>query len=133
MKDIIKSYFEKRSEVIAVYLFGSHAKGKNRQYSDIDLGILIKNDELKNEEELHRTYLLELTGLLRMDFHIVLMHNAGEGLLFQIFKYGECLVNNALDELTKFKMVQYSMIADFGYYRNMMQKSFVENYAEETP
>ncbi|NMB96850.1 MAG: nucleotidyltransferase domain-containing protein, partial [Clostridiaceae bacterium] len=36
----LKSYFERKQYVCAVYLFGSTVKGKRRQNSDIDLGIL---------------------------------------------------------------------------------------------
>ncbi len=36
----LKHYFEKKQCVCAVYLFGSTVKGKRRQNSDIDLGIL---------------------------------------------------------------------------------------------
>ena len=125
--DKIGSYFAKHSEVAAVYLFGSYAKGKNRKFSDIDLGVLIKHEIAPNEEDLHRLYLIDLSGILRKDIHIVFMNNAGEGILLQIFKYGKCIVNNDPDMLTRFKMVRQSMIADFAYYKNMMQKSFIKN------
>lgn len=36
----LKLYFERKPCVCAVYLFGSTVKGKRRQNSDIDLGIL---------------------------------------------------------------------------------------------
>ncbi len=40
----IKSYFEDRPEVVAVYLFGSYAQGYEKSFSDIDLEILLKMD-----------------------------------------------------------------------------------------
>jgi hypothetical protein len=55
------------------------------------------------------------------------MNSAGEGILFQIFKYGKCIANNDPDVLTGFKMIRHSMIADFAYYKNMMQKSFIKH------
>ena len=125
--DIMQSYFERRNEVAAVYLFGSYAKGKNRKYSDIDLGVLLKHKYACNEEELHKLYLIDVAALLRKDIHLVFMNSAGEGILFQIFKYGKCIVNNDPGVLTRFKMIRHSMIADFSYYKNMMQKSFVKN------
>ncbi len=125
--DKVKSYFNKQSETSAVYLFGSYAKGKNRKYSDIDLGILLKHESVCNEDELHKLYLIDLAALLRKDIHLVFMNNAGESILLQIFKYGKCIVNNDPYMLTRFKMIRHSMIADFAYYKNMMQKSFIKN------
>jgi predicted nucleotidyltransferase len=37
----LKSYFKQKPEVVAVYLFGSHAKGDEHRTSNIDIGILI--------------------------------------------------------------------------------------------
>ena len=125
--DKIISYFTKQSEVAAVYLFGSYAKGKDRKYSDIDLGILLQREYAINEDELHRLYMVDLSGLLRKDIHLIFMNCAGEGILFQIFKYGKCIANNDPDVLTRFKMIRHSMIADFAYYKNMMQKSFIKH------
>ena len=127
----ITDYFRDRSEVLAVYLFGSFAKGRQNRDSDIDLGILLKHELISNESKFHRIYLAGLTKQIRMDIHIVFMNNAGEGILSQIFKYGRCIVNNSPDELTRFKMTRYSMIADFSYQKNIMEKGFLENYFGE--
>ncbi len=124
---IIESFFENRTEVVAVYLFGSHAKGKNSKVSDIDLAILLKHDILREEDILYNIYIQTLTMLTKEDFHLVFMNNAGEGILFQIFKYGKCIVNNIPELLSRFKMTRYSMITDFTYYKGRMQKSFIEN------
>jgi len=123
----ITEYFKDRPEVLAVYLFGSYAKGGERTDSDIDLGIFLKHEALINEKEFYRTYLLGLTTLLRMDIHIVFMNYAGEGILSQIFKYGKCIANNSVNELNKFKMMSYSMIADFSYQKNIMEQGFLNN------
>jgi predicted nucleotidyltransferase len=125
--NIITSYFQSRPEVVAVYLFGSHAKGKNRRGSDIDLAILLRHDYLCEEDNLYIKYIQALTMLTREDFHLVFMNKAGEGILFQIFKYGKCIVNNIPELLSRFKMTRYSMISDFTYYKERMQKSFIKN------
>jgi predicted nucleotidyltransferase len=125
-------YFERRDEVAAVYLFGSHAKGRSRGESDIDLGILLKREFKSNADVLFRTYLTGLTKLTRMDLHILFMNNVGEGILSQIFKYGKCIVNKSSSDLIRFKMTSYSMIADFSYQKNIMEKGFFEKYSEES-
>jgi predicted nucleotidyltransferase len=124
---IIESFFENRTEVVAVYLFGSHAKGKNSKVSDIDLAILLKHDMLHEEDILYNNYMQTLSKLTKEDLHLVFMNNAGEGILFQIFKYGKCIVNNIPELLSRFKMTRYSMITDFALYQGRMQKSFIEN------
>jgi len=40
LSKIISDYFKNKDEVIAVYLFGSYACGKNQPFSDIDIGML---------------------------------------------------------------------------------------------
>lgn len=40
----LKRYFEDHPSVIAVYLFGSFAKNKQRPHSDLDIGILFKEE-----------------------------------------------------------------------------------------
>lgn len=128
----IIEYFKGRNEVSAIYLFGSYAKGRVHRNSDIDLGILLKHGFISNTDDFYRTYMTGLTKLTRMDIHIVFMNNAGEGVLSQIFKYGKCIVNNSASELNRFKMTSYSMIADFSYQKNIMEKGFFEKYSEES-
>lgn len=130
LQNIIVEYFERRDEVLAVYLFGSYAKGRSSRESDIDLGILLKHNFISNGDVLYRTYLTGLTKLIRMDIHILFMNNAGEGILSQIFKYGKCIINKSSSDLIRFKMTSYSMIADFSYQKNIMEKGFFEKYSE---
>jgi predicted nucleotidyltransferase len=37
----LKSYYKKKPEIIAVYLFGSQATDKTGRSSDVDIGILL--------------------------------------------------------------------------------------------
>ena len=39
----IKSFFENEKNIVAVYLFGSYADGRERASSDVDLAILFGN------------------------------------------------------------------------------------------
>jgi predicted nucleotidyltransferase len=126
--DIFKKialYFENRPEVVAVYLFGSYGRGLEKKQSDIDLGVLLEERSFPGKRDLERTYLIGLAKLLRKDFHIVIMNDAGEGILTQIFKRGRCVYLQNPGTLSRFKTVSYSLIADFGYHRSLMERAFV--------
>ena len=120
----VVSYFKSRPEVVAVYLFGSHAQGLEKAYSDIDLGILLDHKAFVQKDDLTTTYTVELSKQLRKDFHIIIMNAAGEMLLFQIFKRGKCIFQRKSHSLSLFKTASYSRIADFGFFRESMEKAF---------
>ncbi len=44
--DVLENIFSRHDEIIAIYLFGSHARGYARTDSDIDIGILLSDDKL---------------------------------------------------------------------------------------
>jgi predicted nucleotidyltransferase len=121
----IARYFEARPEVVAVYLFGSYARGREKKLSDIDLGILLERDVLSAQNDLRTTYFIDLARILRKDLHIVIMNGAGEGILAQIFKHGKCIFQRNPRTLAGFRTAWYSMIAEFGYLRHMMEKAMV--------
>lgn len=121
----IARYFENRPEVIAVYLFGSCARGQQNEGSDIDLGVLLERETLPSKRDFERDYLIGLGKLLRRDFHILFMNDAGEGILAQIFKHGRCVFLRNPESLSRFKTIKHSLIADFGYHRKLMEDAFV--------
>lgn len=125
MVNKIAEYFFEKPEVVAVYLFGSYAQGREKEQSDVDLGILLDRDVLSDENGLRTTYLIDLARILRKDLHVVIMNSAGEGILAQIFKHGKCLFQGNPQTLATFRTASYSMIAEFGYSRAIMEKSFV--------
>ena len=127
----IRLYFNNRSEVIAVYLFGSYAKGRQQMGSDIDLAILISQNYISRQNELRRQYIIDLSRILRKDLHLVIMNSAGEDILAQIYKYGQCILNQNPDLLARFKMITYAMIADFAFYKNLMKKGFTRRIYRE--
>jgi len=46
LEEKIRTYFKNKKEVVAIYLFGSYAAGKEGHLSDIDIGILLDRKEL---------------------------------------------------------------------------------------
>jgi len=131
LRDKIANYFTTDGgDVAAVYLFGSHAAGKSRKDSDVDIGILFAVDNPDLISKRIDDVIINLPRLLRKDVHPVAMNRAGEELLKQIFGKGECILVNDRKKLAYFKMVVYSKIANFSYYRNRMQNGLIRNIME---
>jgi len=128
--DQIAAYFEDKDEVVAVYLFGSYASGKQRYNSDIDLGILFEINSRKKHYELIDKFISPLSRLVRRDLHVVPLNTASEALLKQVFKKGRCILVNNSNKLAKFKMTAFSKIADFGYYQQMIKDGFTKKLIE---
>lgn len=127
---ILQSYFKKRPEVIAVYIFGSYARNLEHRLSDIDVAILMKEKNRYSALEKRMDYIATLSKLLRKDIHPVILNFASEELARQIFLKGKCILVNEKLELSKYKMIMTSRIADFSYYRNQMQSGFVRSVME---
>jgi len=130
LEEKIKSYFKNKKEVIAVYLFGSYAVGKEQTFSDVDLGILF--DEMDKDLSFKRRtdYLIELGRLLRKDIHPVILNSASEELLRQIFSKGKCILVNDVKKLAVHKMVMLVKIAEFAYYRSQIQSGLIKKVME---
>jgi predicted nucleotidyltransferase len=126
----ITIFFENKKDIIAVYLFGSYADGKERTFSDVDLAIFFGNRDREAVNQRLDEYLVSLSRDLRKDTHLIAMDFAGEALLKQIFKKGKCLVVNDSKKLAYFKMIAFKKIVNFNYYRSQMQKGIIRKVME---
>ena len=85
----IADYCATRPEIVACYLYGSRAKGKDRPGSDVDLAFLLDSSVAVDEYyNLKMTYYAGLGEVLRLDIHPLIMNNAGEVVLGQVFGKG---------------------------------------------
>ena len=126
----LKAYFKDKSEIVAVYLFGSQATNKTGPSSDVDIGILLDTYDHNTETEKKNQYLVELANILRKEVHPVILNSAGEELMRQIFLKGKCILVRNPEKLSLFKMTMYARIADFSYYRDQMQSGLIRNIME---
>jgi hypothetical protein len=131
MEHKISDYFKNKDEVVAVYLFGSYASGKNRTFSDIDIGILLNRIDPEYGNQQKMRYLTELSRIIRKDVHPVILNFASEVLMKQIFSKGRCILINDSKKLSKYKMTMYANIVDYAYYLNKMQKGFIRRTMKE--
>ena len=129
MSDIEKmlvEYFADRAEVIAVYLFGSYAKGKQRDMSDIDIGILLDENDPEMFRRRRMDYVSGLGRLTRKDVDVVILNSAGEELLKQVLLKGKCILVRDVKKLARAKIVMMSRIAEFGYYKSRMHSGLTK-------
>ena len=126
----LKAYFEDKSEVTAVFLFGSQATDKTDRSSDVDIGILLDISDLSGEIDKRNQYMVDLANILRKEIHPVVLNSAGEELMRQIFLKGKCILVRDSKKLSLFKMTMFARIADFGYYRDQMQSGLIRNIME---
>lgn len=133
MRDIEKmlvKYFADRAEVIAVYLFGSYAKGKQRDMSDIDIGILLDEHDPEMFRRRRTDYVSGLGRSTRKDVDVVILNSAGEELLKQVLLKGRCILVRDVKKLARAKIVMMSRIAEFGYYKSRMQSGLIKRIME---
>lgn len=130
LEEKIRAYFLNKKEVVAVYLFGSYAEGKERHLSDIDIGILLDRRDQDFAKERKNDYMVELSRALRKDIHPVILNSAGETLLKQIFLKGKRILVNDAKELARYKMSMFVRMADFAYYRRQMQLGLIKKVME---
>jgi predicted nucleotidyltransferase len=130
IQENITTFFENEKNIVAVYLFGSYAGGHERAASDVDLAIFFGNRDREAVNQLLDKYLVDLSRSLRKDIHLTAMDFAGEELLKQIFKKGKCLVVNDSKKLANFKMIAFTKIVNFHYYRSQMQSGIIRKVIE---
>jgi predicted nucleotidyltransferase len=127
----LRAYFADRKEVVAVFLFGSHAVDRQRTGSDVDVAVLLTPEAGPGAGELRALYTVELGRALRKDVHTIIMNIAGEELLRQIFSKGKCLLVNDKRSYSFFQISAYCRIADFDRYRRMTQREFINRLKRE--
>ena len=126
----IAKYFNTK-DIIAVYLFGSYAEGRERPSSDIDIGVLLNKKNTNLEKNIQNTFIVELSRIIKKDIHLLILNSASEELMRQIFLKGKCILVNDKKRLAIFKMVMLSKIVEFTHYRNQMQKGLIKKVMGE--
>ena len=131
MKKIIE-YLSHEKPIIAAYLFGSMSKGNATEKSDIDLGILLKdNFDLLSNFDYKLRLMGELKDLTGRSVDIVFINSADPILQQQIRKHGKIIF-----ERDKRKRIAYEIRARKNYFdflpmhKEYMEKMFSRAYEE---
>jgi predicted nucleotidyltransferase len=132
LKSNIATYCTTRPEIVACYLFGSRADGKGRSGSDVDVAFLLDTTVLPTDySNLKMSYYSGLERLLRLDIHPLIMNDAGEVVLGQVFGKGVVVYQQNSEALRRFRRRKLPMIAEFSYYIDMRLNSLRSRYGGE--
>ncbi len=81
----LNTYAASRTDIVAVYLFGSYAAGRSRAASDLDIAIMTRHDIPEEQRIALET---DLSCLLGRDVDLVIFARSGPLLQHQILKNG---------------------------------------------
>ena len=91
----IRDFASKHRAIVAVYLFGSIASGRNRPASDIDLSIIIR-DAIDGMQKIKLE--TTLSNLLSRDVDLKIFSRSSPLLQHQILKNGHLIYESDLNE-----------------------------------
>lgn len=90
--EAIKAY----PEVIAIYLFGSHARGEATPLSDVDIAVILENPTPELEAE--------IGSFSSPQMDIVLFHRLPLHIKHEVFKYGKEIFVRSEEKLLAIKL-----------------------------
>ncbi len=132
LKNTIATYCATRPEIVACYLFGSRARGKERPGSDVDIALLLDRAIASSDYyDLKMDYYSDLERVSRLDIHPLIMNDAGEVVLGQVFGKGVVVYDKNPEELRSFRRHKLPLIAEFSYYIDMRLNRLRSRYGGE--
>lgn len=138
VKQDIPSLIEKLridGDIVAVYLFGSFAEGKQTSVSDIDLAVLLDRDfppGLYFEKKL--ALLTIITSLLKTDeVDLVILNQAPPVLSYRIFSKGRLLFEkeDGKSQRVSFQARTYDRYFDFKPIEKILHEGLVRRIKED--
>ena len=112
---------ENEPSIVAAFLFGSYAKGKEKPSSDIDVALLLSETKSIEFSTLQLAAKLEKTLGNRVD--VVILNSAGELLKFQVRRDGKLIFERSSKKRKQFEVKSRKLYDDFLYlHRNYAKK-----------
>jgi predicted nucleotidyltransferase len=111
---IIAAFAKAYPVISVIYLFGSHASGRDRSRSDIDLGVLF-NDDVDGFTRINME--TEISNRLKKDVDLIDMKKSSPFLRHQIYKHGKILYHDGSDFSSEFRANSIRDYLDTNYLR----------------
>lgn len=103
----LREIFEARAEaegIAAAWLFGSVARGTNRPDSDVDVGVLFREDPPLTLASYRFDLEADLERRLRFPVQLVVLNRAPSDLVFRVLRDGKLLVNHDPSRRVRFEV-----------------------------
>lgn len=109
---------------MAVYLFGSHAKGNPSKDSDIDTAVLLRKGVRRSVyADAALKYTCDLIRLLKFDhIDIMILNSAGPIARHQVYHHGKLIFCRDKKEALRFKDLSISEYLDFLPFRRRAEE-----------
>ncbi len=119
---------KKISEINALILFGSIAKGSRKPLSDIDLALLFKKGVEKEKYSSIELLVFDIISsiLKTEEFDLAILNNAPPKIAYNILKDGKILFVKDKMSFIGFKENIIKYYLDFKYYEDEFNKIFLE-------
>lgn len=128
IEDIINILYEK-SNIVFSYIFGSYAKGENRESSDIDIAIYLKNDQISTDKYLSLLY--DIMSISNKKVDLVILNDSPPLIKHEVYTEGILLFTKDKETLTNYKVKTLFEYEDMKYYLNMQYKDMINRIREE--
>ncbi len=115
----IVNFARTHHEISAIYLFGSHASGHERSRSDIDLGLLFKED-IDGFTRIDME--TELSNILAKNVDLIDMKRSGPFLRHQIYKQGKLIYHDETDFPFLFRAQSINEYLDTEYLHRLRRR-----------
>lgn len=110
----LREYFARHPEVTATYLFGSQARGRATEKSDVDVAILLKPSFDLQEHFMYRIErMVELELLCRRSVDLVILNHASLVLRNQVLRYGQMVYETDHRQRVAFEVQSRQAYYDF--------------------
>lgn len=101
---VLKSYLEGRNEIIAAYLFGSHARGEADVRSDVDIALLLRPG-LPDVHHLKLRLDTEICNVLNSDdVDVLFLNRAPLPMQAEVIRTGRLIVSNDDEAQVEFEV-----------------------------
>ncbi len=110
----IDAFFISEAGIVAVFLFGSVLRGRNRAGSDLDLALLLDERTGRVDRKILLDRLIPALGrLLRQDIHLLFLNDASYVTRMEAMLRGKLIHCKDKIALAEFRMVSLVFFADF--------------------
>lgn len=128
----LSAFFAGRSDVIAAWLFGSHAEGRAHRESDVDVGVLLDRALLpdrRTREEMQVRIISELIAeLKRNEVDVVILNDAPPLLARRIIRSGTLLHAADAETVHAFKRNVQLLAADLEPFVRRHRQRLLETF-----